>query len=563
MQERRGATFVLLGVFVLAGLVLAGCGRPESDLSKATDKARRLYDKACSHLKDPVFKINVPEHSVEEQYAPLTRDLDLPPDEDANAGSIVSTPPEQLNPLVEESLTLAADELQQAFDAAGEDVPDSDKVLAQAMLARIYALVGFRWALESDYSRDRAWYLLRRLEHTAIRMSDHGKRIANCDAVLNITSDEIAQMLAKATSESSDASGKISQLQGKIDLLKGRKASLVSANDKLQGEARDLRIKSQLAEAMEGIELFDQAKIKTDLVTRNTVEITKIEDQIEFLTGDIATLAISVETAKKRTAAAKQLEADRQERDTETTEKRDGFIAVLTETQKEVQTLSGEVIEVCRSASQAEMKAIAAYAKADAQYKAYSKATQIKPSSGKGALASNPVVLALFGDMRMTRGDLRFQSVVLQKRIGDVADLVARTWSALPAQKDVPPIVGKVVGYMPDVEKARQDAQDDFRWAAKEFEKAIQAVGRATDAQGRNIGKQLQWVYQLQLAAAYAKLADSISGEDEKQEARGKGMAALDALGEATASPYVAPHAERLRQLMSGGGGAPAAPTAP
>ena len=146
-------------------------------------------------------------------------------------------------------------------------------------------------------------------------------------------------------------------------------------------------------------------------------------------------------------------------------------------------------------------------------------------------------VLALLGDVRMSQGDLHARSLALQQRIDHVVQEVMQLWSHLPVQNDAPDIIGQVSEYLDNTDKTRQAAQDDFRWAAKNYEAAIQRVG----------GKR-RWAYQLQIAGAYAGLY-RLSGSDENRQ---KGVDALDSLGDEEASPLIRTPAAHLRKLLAG-----------
>jgi len=536
LKDKRHV-LVLAGIACLGASALTGCrGDSRSELAKATDKARRLYGKACGLLKDPVYRLG-------QQYVPVTKEM---PDPDANAIKLV--PFGTVNPKVDDVLTQATEGLAGAIEG-GPEAPIADRAGAHAMLARVQALTGYRYAIEAAQQRDRAWRLLRKLENAVIEMGDHGKRIANCDALLSVTDKSLDDMTAKAKDDASASQAKITDLKGKIATLKKEKATLQAQNDTLLAAARKLRVDSQLADVLKGIELFDQARAKEDQATANSVRLTEIEDAVQFCSMQIATLELDVAAAGKRTAAAGKIIATRQQRKADTQQKRGDFVKLLTETQKGAEGLAGEVINVCQKASGMEAKAVAAYDQAATQYDRYGKLTGGAGAGDEAAAAADPAVVATLGDMRMERASLRVRILALQKRIAYVVDEATKLWSGLPVQNSVPDLIGKVAGYVADEKKARDQAQEDYRWAAKSYEKAL-----------NDIPREQRWSYQLQIASAYAGLY-RISGDSE---ARQKGTAALEALGDQEASRYVAKHAAHFRKLLSGtAGGAPGAASAP
>jgi len=549
VREYRRAAFVLLGLFVLAVLAPAGCGSGEkSELAKATDRARRLYDKACSHLSDPFYKVEGKEGPLTVYRQELNERADRILALDANdpqqrtrrekeLGEFPITPgaAREINPLAGTALEQAARELSAAMKAT-PDAPPVEIARAHAVLARVCALQGFRHALEAAQKRDQAWGLVCRLERAAILMGDHGKRIANCDALLSVSDKSLGEMSARAKADVEAAQAKIADLKKKIDGLKTQKASLEAANEKLLAEARKLRVDSQLADVTRGIELFDQAKAKEDEAADNSVKITEIEDGIQFLSSQVAMVELDVAAAAKRSAVAGKIAADRRQRQADTRKQRDHFIELLSESQKEVETLAGSVIKVCGEASAIEEDANSAYGRAVTQYEAYGRSTVRGPGGVDDLPSADPAIIAQFGDARMARADLRVRSLALQERIEHVAGEVKRLWSSLPVQKDVPGIIEKVGGYVGEAGKVRKAAEDDFRWAAKDFEKAAEDVER-----------KYRWAYRIQIAAAYTGWY-RISGDGQVRQ---KAIATLDGLGEEEASRYVAPHAAHLRKLLA------------
>jgi len=561
VQEYRRSASVLLGLWLLAALAATGCNKdPRSELAKATDKARRLYDRACSHLKDPAYTIegkgaplavyrqdlNRKAESIlkldandPQQKAQRDKELGEFPMKVASAGTI--------SPEADKALDRAVAELSAALAEPAGATP-VDIARARAMLARLYGLQGFRQAIEATRKRQEAWGLLRRLEDAAIAMGDHGKRIANCDALLSVEDKTLGAMASRAKADTEAAQQKIAQYKKQVQALEAQKASLVAANEKLLVAARKLRVDSQLADVLKSVELFDQAKVKEDKATENSVKVGEIEDSIQFLSSQTVTAALDVAAAGKRTAATTQMASAREQRKVDLRKKREGFVQRLSDSQKEVETLAGKVIGVWKGASAIEKKTAAAYRRAGEEYGEYDQSTVKGPARTGGLPPAEPVIIALSGDLRMARADLRVRSLALQARIGRVVASVTKAWSHLPVQKVVPAIVGQVAGYLPDAAKTKKDAQEDFRWAAKDYERAL-----------KQVSKKLQWAYRIQLAAAYTGLY-RLSGDSHARE---QASAALDELGEEKASRYVGPHAAHFRKLLAAGGAPSSAPAAP
>lgn len=532
MHKDKRVLFVLLGAFSWAAFGLIGCGGDaRSDLAKATNRARRLYDRACAVLHDPVFKVGG-------DYAPFTERKDAP--DDPNAIELV--PLGMVNPKAAPALKQAADELSAALAAADSDTPPVDKALAHAVLARIHALEGDRMALLATQKRHEAWTLLRRMEDAAIAMGDHGKRVANCDQLLSVTDPSVAKMAGGAKADIAAAQGKIGGLTQKRQAHEKEKASLATANEKLLADARELRVQSQLAGPIKGIELFDKARAKEDQATANSVRITELEDTVQFLASQIATLKLDVAAAQRRGTAAAEVASRREKRTATIRQERDAFVQLVTDSQKEVETLAGKTIDLCKQARDEEDDANKAYGGAEGQYKKYAGCTGDQAPMDVPELDSDPAIVSMWGDMRMQQGQLRLATLSLQKRLDHVVAGVTKLWEALPVQNTVPDIVTQVPAYRTNAQEMKTAAQEDFRWAAIRYEDAAELVGR------KEKDKKLQWAYRLQTAAAYAALYRL----SQDAEYRRKGTEVLDQLGRAEASPYVAKHAAHFRKLLGG-----------
>lgn len=532
MTKHRGLVVVLTACVGLAAAALTGCrGDARSDLAKATDKARRLYDRACSELKDPVFQVGG-------QYVPVTPEMAR-----ADGNDITLLPAGAINPQVDDALQEAIDAL---TGAMGSEAPPRDKAQAHAMLARIQALVGYRNAVGAAQQREKTRALLRTLELSAIRMGDHGKRIANCDALLSVTDPTLAELAGKAKAGASAAQTKIGELQGKIDTLLKEKADLEAENQKLLAAARKLRVESQLAGPMKGIELFDKAKVQEDKATANAVRLTEIEDTVQFLKSQIAVVQLDVDAAGRTSAAAAAIAQARTERKAETQKQRDEFVGLLTAEQTRVKDLAAKATEAWQGAKALEGKATAAYAAADEQYDQYGQATSER--GGGDTPKTDPGIIAMHGDMRMERGSMHTRAVSLQSRIDYVVDEVTGLWSALPVQKTVPEAIGQLRGYLADKTRAGQQAKEDFRWAAKSYEKAVKIP--------RGVDDEQQWAYHLQVAAAYASLY-RLTGDSGDRKS---GSDALEQLGSVEGSRFIAKDAAHYRKLLAA---APADANAP
>ncbi len=515
MRELRRA--VVITVLGALSVLLTGCGGDgRSELAKATDKARRLVDRASGLMRDPVYKVG-------EAYAPFAEERG-----EADAEAVTPMPYGAANPKADAAIDEGIRLITEAMSAAKGG---PDELSARVVLARLYALRAQRHAFDAVLRRQEAWRLSRAMHDAAVTMADHGKRVKTTDQLLEIENPALEAMAGKARTDTTAARDKIEQLKTQIEQLRMKKADLAERNEKLLGEARALRVRSELAPVLEGIELFDKAKAKEDQATDNSVEITEVEDSIQFLSSQVDTLQLDANAGTARASAAEEIAAARAKREEGIRTDRRGFLDKLTEVQKDVETFAGKTIETTEAVSAAEAEALNAFGKAQSEY-----ATYMEMTEDAGA-EPDPAVVALLGDLRMSRGHLRARAMALQDRLESTVTDVRNLWQQLPAQATPPDVLTQVTGYVDDPGRLTEQMKEDYRWAAKNYASARELVP-----------EKLRWVYDLQLAAAYAGLY-RVSGETSVRQ---KGTDALAALGDAEASPYVAAHAEHLRTLLSG-----------
>lgn len=529
VQKDKRLAYAVCGLVFLSAAMLSGCRSTASPLAEATARAGRLYDRACALLNDAAYKVG-------DEFAPLATVKELP--EDAAGGLIELAPAGRINPKADEAIKEAIDCLTKAMESA-EGQPELDKLQAKAVLARLYSLRGYRHSLEAARNGDAAWAGALKAENAAVQMSGLGRRIANCDQILSVNDVTLGELAEAAETERTVLEAKIVEAQKKIADLEKEKADLTAASEKLNESSRKLLIDSRLADPVKGVDLFDKAKTLEDQAGKNSARIAQIEESIAMLKSKTAELEAAVAATNRQTAVTGEMAKNRSERRTEVENQRTGFAAQLTETQKEAATLAGQVIEAAKAAAASEAKAAGDYEKSIKAYEDYEKTSAgfEGDASASAFLKPDPGILAMLGDTRMARGDLQVQALLLQSRLSAVVAEASKIWAALPTQNTAPAIVAQMADYVSDVAKTRENAQDDFRWAAKAYE-------TATASQN---DQNLKWAYQLQESAAYVSLYRLSADPDAKQKA----TAALDALGEQEGSPLIAPTAATFRKLLS------------
>ena len=515
--------FIVLCVLCMLVAALAGCRGSDSDAAQATDRAQRLYDRAQSLLNDAA-------HQVQGQFAPLTKKADLP-----ETPEIKLSERGQINPMVDQALNDAIGGLEKALAAEGQ--PEYDRLLAQAMLARLQALRGYRLALEAAESRRQANDAAHGLDFAAVSMSGLGKRIANYDQLLSIPNEALTEMDAKAKADIDRLRDEITKTQADADKLEAERVGLVKANTTLLQEAGKLDTKSLSVDPVEGVGVFDQAQSKRDQAGKNDARLAQIEDANSVLTAQLADLSASKAAAEGRLALARKTADARNERMADLRAKRGAMIQKLSDVQKRAEQLAARGADAIKAASDVEAKALEEYSKAVKTYEAYQAATRGHAGDAASLLRPDPAVIAMLGDARMARGEVRVRMLLLQRRLDQVVAKTSDIWSALPAQNSAPDAVGQLDDYLAEPDKVREDAQDDFRWAAKVYDEAGKLVPDS----------KLRWAYVLQKAAANVSLYRLSGDAAAKQEA----LEGLDSLGAQEQSPNIFPAASDFRQKLN------------
>jgi hypothetical protein len=534
VQKDKRFAYVALSLTCLSAALLAGCRSTASPLAEATARAGRLYDKACSLLNDTPYMVG-------EKYAPFAEDITLPSDPNA-AGKLVVrlTALGQINPQADEALNDAIKGLTEAL-AAAEGQPELDTINAQAVLARLYALRGYRMSLEAGMRRRQAWDVAGLVESAAVRISGLGKRIASYDQLLSVTDESLGKMAETAGTQQSAAVAKIDEANKKTAVLEKEEADLKAANVKLFEESRKLLVDSRLADPIKGVALFDEAKTKEDQAGVNSARIAQIDEAKLILKSQLVEFDAVRAAAVNQATVAGEMTNTRQKSRTETDQERKAQVDKLTEAQKQAETLAGQVVEISKAAAAAEAKAAGDYDKAVKTYQAYEQTTEsyAKDPDADAFLKPDPAIIAMLGDVQMARADLRVQALLLQQRLQTVVAETSGIWSGLPVQNTTPAVIGQMKDYLPNAGKMmREDAQRDFSWAARAYEKATGAVK----------DPKLKWAYVLQQSAANVSLYRLSGDADAKQKA----TAALDSLGTQETSPLIAPTAGEFRKLLTG-----------
>jgi len=551
VQKDKRFGCVVLNLACLSAAMLAGCRSTASPLAEATARAGRLYDRACSLLNDMPYMFR-------EKYAPFATPMtetELPSDPNAAAklalvNQVKLTALGQINPQADQALKEAVDDLTKAL-ASAEGQPEMDRINAQIVLARLYALRGYRMSIEAGMMRRQAWDLARRTESDAVLISGLGKMIATHDQLLSVTDASLGKMAEDAKAQELAAKGKIAEAQIKIAGLEKEETDLKAANVKISEDSRKLLTESQL-DPIKGVALFDEAKTKEDQAGANSARIAQIEEAVSVLKSQVADLEGIVTAAAGQVTAdgkvevpglatvAAEMAAARQKSRSETEQERKAQVDKLTEAQKEAETLAGQVVEASKAAAAAEAKAMGEYDKAVKAYEAYEQITEpyAKDPRAGAFLKPDPAIIAMLGDVQMARADLMVQALLLQQRLQTVASETAGIWSALPVQNTTPAVIGQMKDHVPNPGKVKEDAQRDFSWAARAYEKATDAVSDS----------KLKWAYVLQQSAANVSLYRLSGDADAKQKA----TTALNSLGSEETSPLIAPTAGDFRKMLAG-----------
>jgi hypothetical protein len=476
-----------------------------------------------------VWPANNTTYLVNNEFVPFAKPVVLPND----PNEVKLAPRGQINPQADEAIAEAITAMEKPLADLEKDLADGrhinqyDKITGQAMLARLYALRGLRMSMEAAEHRLQVADQADLVEQAGVIMSGLGKRIANYDQLLSITDETLVKLIDETKARVKELADQIGAIDSKIVELEKEKAGLAADNVKLLVEAGKVDLESKTTDAVSGVDLFDKARGLMDTAGKNSARIAQIEEAVSVLkarrqdpdtakTAEEAKLAQAVGIDEKRQARIKNLQAERAD-----------VIKQLTETQKQAEQSATLAVAAAKAAAAADDKAHADYSKAVDIYQAYDAATEALAGDDKSPsfLKPDPAVIAMLGDTRMARAGMKVRALLLQRRLDEVASQTAAEWARLPVQNTVPPVIGQVDDYLSDASKIKEDAQDDFRWAAKVYDKAARIVP----------DKKLKWAYVLQQTAANVNLY-RLSGDPTVKQAA---LDALASLGEQERSPNI------------------------
>jgi len=531
VQKDKRSGYVALSLVCLSAAMLAGCRSTPSPLAEATARAERLYDRACSLLNDAPYMVN-------KQYAPFAKLIELPSDPNAAVKLIQITDLGQVNPQADLALNDAIKGLTEAM-AAGEGRPEIEKLNAQVVLARLYALRGYSMSLGAGMKRRQAWDVADQVESAAVSIGGLGKQVATQDQLLSVTDESLGKMAETAKSQQSAAEAKMADANTAIAKLDSEEAELKAANVKIFEDSRKLLADSQLADPVRGVVIYDEAKTKEDKAGVNSARLAQIDETRQILKSKLAEFEVARAGAVNQVKLAGSMAEARQKSRSETEQERKDQIGKLTDAQKQAEMLAGKVVELVKAAAADEAKAAADYDKAVKAYQAYEQTTEsyARDAAADNFLKPDPAILAMLGDVQMAWADLRVQAYLLQQRLDVVVAETSGIWSGLPTQNTTPAVIGQMKNYVSDAGKMKEDAQRDFSWAARAYEKAVAAVK----------DPKLKWPYVLQQSAADVSLYRLSGDADAKQKA----TTALDSLHGEEASPRIAPTADDFRKMLA------------
>jgi hypothetical protein len=508
-------------------------------LAKAADQAQRRLDRAASLLRDPVYKYGG-------HYVPLGKMLPSAVGDSNDPNKIELAATGAMNEDVGKVLGEAEEELVKALKEAGKDEPKASRNRALAVLARVHAVKALYHSMDAERVFDAAWDALGKVEMAGVEMADYGRRVGLCDKLLASADSSLAEMAGKAREDGDSAKKKLSGLAGKIADVKKQKDAVAAENQKLMGEARALRVDSQLAPVLRSVELFDQARVKEDKVAENVGRIASFDDSLQALNDEMSLLRLDANAGERRGQAAEGIGAARQQRKKQLMDQRTVLAKAMADMQANLEKLAGEGQERSGAAGVLRKKALASLEQSLKQYDEYEKMTQPKDPREQPkdiSEAANPDVLSMHGDTFLARADVLMRSLALQSRIERIVGETRNRYLGLPEKNQPPSVLDQLGKFLPDAEKIKGDAVQDLRWAIQRYENAADRVNRVT-----------KWAYQLHVAGVCASLC-RLTGD---AEARTKGLAVLDSLGEQEGSSYIAPVAKHFRLVLAEGAAAPA-----
>jgi len=500
-------TVMLTGCLVALGCV-GGCSESKErqggkNLLAAVERSGKLYERALGLLRDPVYKVG-------EQYAPIRADGG------GEGVDIVLAPPDEMHPGVLGALNEAERVLSTAL-RDNADARPADKAIAQTLLGQVQSLTGYchAWAAHRAAARLRE---ARMQAHAAITAAAERADLLEYHRKLRaLGEEELKRLRAGAVAMQSAKSTELKQISARITTLQAEQAAQNKAYETFNAQARAVRMEEDPASGRKRLDVLNEAQKMQAKADAAETRAAQIENQINALNVRRRALELEQAAAKARIQTMDDILKERTGQDTENDRKLEKIRDGMEADQAAMRELLARMVNDCERVSTAQTKALRVYELACNQLRAAGRAP------GVNTAAQQADVLAAVAGL-----EVRCLKALAGNK--DLSKKLTGLWAKIGAGQ-LPGEIEKIQSFLPESDTLREDAEAKYEEAVKLYRTAIGSVDR-----------QYRWVYQGQLAAAYAGLYMLTGSVETRAEAQ-------TAINEALAGKESSPNLEAVKRL--------------
>lgn len=489
--------------FVLAMLVCAaGCDNPKrtsrQNLTEKIDVARRLFNHATSLMANPLYfdRTTGKRSPVRQQL--LKEDVGVPATQPIDNPDAVAK--------LQEASGILVKAISDNPEAPVGTVADAHHLLGEIQLA-----LGRYHFISTDRIESKAsvFRMSAQKELALIRINLISARFGQ--ALAGLPRDKIVSLRDDAAGSLKKLGDEIKTIDRKTSSLTGQNVKLGKANEKMLNKARKMSDDSEVMGGPKGLELFKKAKALDAEANKNANTIAANQQAVEVLKFNRIRLRQKHRNAELRLAAVNKHLKGMDKQGAEATIEAKNADQRISESQKEVERLTGKIVKCNKDLTVHEKQAVSALEKAQKHLnqaekflrKEISTARAIVNKSDKpnslveGLLDDNHLTLIISakGSAGLVLGDLYSRQITTAGANNALADGITEVRKMLG--REAPPSVKSLKGYLADPVKTGELA----RAAYKQVEKDLGVILKSHLKRGA--GRNTVWMCQAQLANAY------------------------------------------------------------
>ena len=481
-------------------------------LHEEVEQATKLYERALGFLGNRAYRIG-------DEFAPLGKKHGKP-----DQSKIVVLPADEIHPKALPTITKAEKLLTRALDLHKDAAPP-DKAIAQTMLARIHSLRGYCHASQTARAIEQTTNVRLRAREI-ISLAGAQQSLLVFHKKLASRTDQGPRGLFDAASRAHrETAQEVRQINDRVAGLRIQQTAQGDVYEKLNSQARRLRIEGRMTPGQEGLTKLEEAIELQGRANAAEFKAAEIEFEINALDARRSILALVLNAAKSRMEAMQSVLAERASEGALIDIAAEGIEAQLEAYEQALTGLVSQIAQGSCDIAEAQSQAGEAYESALRRLKTADRLREARIDTD-----------ARQADILLAAADLQVRCLNVlnaNQRFCAEFQVLLPTIGAL----DSSAIPQEITSFLTDPEAMRTDAESKYTEAIKLCKKAMGRTDRT-----------LRWVYEGRLATAYMRLHALTQDPEALKEAS-------KVLEGALAGKEFSPNLEsvvRLRELLPG-----------